>query len=202
MTTFHKVNWISTSIRWVLRHSFFFLLPLLHYNSTLKKCIYLSECSPKKIKDPIHNLQTPGVKTVKKTTSVVHKIFQTVLRFNDQQLKPHTYLGNSVRGKEGKQKKKVNAALLYSVWKEVRGFIYLFIIIIRRQNQSSYCPPKLKDLKFQTSCNNASSQCKNTNHHLINISITYYTEGSGKQKFRSSVTSSFSPFYHYKLNWL
>lgn len=61
----------------------------------------------------------------KKTTSTVHKILQIVLLFNELQSETQAYMGNSVRGKEGEQKKKVNAALLYYL--EGGGGLYLFI---------------------------------------------------------------------------
>lgn len=115
-----------------------------------KKVVYWSECrvQPKKIKDPIHNLQTPGVKTVKRQPQLSTRSSR-LSYFSTSYSQKHRLTWATVwGGKKGNRKRKLMQHC-YTIWKEVGGYIYLFTIIIRTQNQSSYGTPKLKDLKFQ-----------------------------------------------------
>lgn len=129
--------------------TFFFLLPLPHYNSIKKKkSSLLIRVQPKKIKDPIHNLQTPGVKTVKRQPQLSTRSSR-LSYFSTSYSQKHRLTWATVwGGKKGNRKRKLMQHC-YTIWKEVGGYIYLFTIIIRTQNQSSYGTPKLKDLKFQ-----------------------------------------------------
>lgn len=108
---------------------FFFLLPLPHYNSIKKKkkssLLIRVQSAAQKNQRSYSQFADTRCEDSKKTTSTVHKILQIVLLFNELQSETQAYMGNSVRGKEGEQKKKVNAALLYYL--EGGGGLYLFI---------------------------------------------------------------------------
>lgn len=109
--------------------TFFFLLPLPHYNSIKKKkkssLLIRVQSAAQKNQRSYSQFADTRCEDSKKTTSTVHKILQIVLLFNELQSETQAYMGNSVRGKEGEQKKKVNAALLYYL--EGGGGLYLFI---------------------------------------------------------------------------